>query len=149
MLTLNSALILGSTNSDVPNDAYKSLVHLCVGNIILTVAGYLPGFGASFLLIDVWGRKPIQLMGFIVLSILFWSMCTSTSPLSRMTLECLDQALPTSISLICSWHSTASPISSKTSAQIPLPLSLPARSSPPATAPQHTASPPRAENSVR
>ena len=86
MLTLNSPLIhaSGSAYDQVPSHAYKSPVRFCVGNIILTVAGYLPGFGASFLLIDVWGRKPIQLMGFIVLSILFWSMCTSTSPLSRM-----------------------------------------------------------------
>ena len=84
MLTLNSPLIHGSTYGEVSSDAYKSLFNLCVGNIILTVAGYLPGFGASLLLIDVWGRKPIQLMGFIVLSIIFWSMCTSTSPLSRM-----------------------------------------------------------------
>ena len=84
MLTLNSPLIHGSTYGEVPSDAYKSLFNLCIGNIILTVAGYLPGFGASLLLIDVWGRKPIQLMGFIVLSVIFWSMCTSTSPLSRM-----------------------------------------------------------------
>ena len=113
MLTLNSALILGSTYGDVPNDAYKSLLNLCVGNIILTVAGYLPGFGASFLLIDIWGRKPIQLMGFIILSILFWIIRTSTSPLSRMVLECLGQALFTRTSLpMRSWPFTASRTSS-------------------------------------
>ena len=59
---------------DMYGDVYKSLVHFCEGNIILTLAGYIPGFGASLLLIDVWGRKPIQLMGFVVLTILFWIM---------------------------------------------------------------------------
>ena len=113
MLFLNSPLIHGSTYGNVPSDAYKSLVRLCVGNITLTVAGYLPGFGASFLLIDVWGRKPIQLMGFTVLSILFWIIRTSTSLLSRMTLECLGQDLLTRISLIMRlWPSTASRTSS-------------------------------------
>ena len=113
MLTLNSALVLGLNYGDVPNDAYKSLFNLCVGNIILTVAGYLPGFGASFLLIDVWGRKPIQLMGFVVLSILFWIIRTLTSPLSKMMLESLVQALFTCTSLTMrSWPSIASRTSS-------------------------------------
>lgn len=33
----------------------------------------------SFLFIDTWGRKPIQLMGFIILTILFLVMGTTTS----------------------------------------------------------------------
>ena len=30
----------------------------------------MPGYYATFLLIDVWGRKPIQFMGFIALTVL-------------------------------------------------------------------------------
>ena len=75
MLTLNSDLILSLINfGNAYDDVYKSLFRLCVGNILLTIGGYIPGFGASFLLIDVWGRKPIQIMGFIILTILFWIM---------------------------------------------------------------------------
>ena len=75
ILTLDSPLILDSTRfGGVDNDAYKSLRNFCVGNIVLVTAGFIPGFAASFLLIDVWGRKPIQLMGFVVLTILFWIM---------------------------------------------------------------------------
>ena len=37
--------------------------------IILSVAGLIPGYWVSFLFIDSWGRKPIQLMGFIMLTI--------------------------------------------------------------------------------
>jgi len=31
----------------------------------------IPGYYATFFLIDVWGRKPIQLMGFAMLTIIF------------------------------------------------------------------------------
>jgi PHS family inorganic phosphate transporter-like MFS transporter len=37
----------------------------------LSVAGLIPGYWASFFLIDIWGRKPIQLMGFSVLTVIF------------------------------------------------------------------------------
>ncbi|KAF9818562.1 hypothetical protein IEO21_02667 [Rhodonia placenta] len=77
-LGLNSAIILeaigfGSPSSDLKGTLkiYTNLKNICVGNIILTVAGLIPGYWASFLVIDSWGRKPIQLMGFIMLTILF------------------------------------------------------------------------------
>jgi PHS family inorganic phosphate transporter-like MFS transporter len=37
----------------------------------LSAAGLIPGYYATFLLIDKWGRRPIQLMGFIMLTIIF------------------------------------------------------------------------------
>ena len=65
--SLDSVLILNSIHlGNVSGDVYQSLLHLCAGNIILTVAGCIPGFGAPFLFIDVWGRKRIP--------ILFWIM---------------------------------------------------------------------------
>lgn len=51
--------------------AYVTLHNVSVGNVILTVGGLIPGYWATFLLIDSWGRKPIQLMGFSMLTILF------------------------------------------------------------------------------
>jgi PHS family inorganic phosphate transporter-like MFS transporter len=42
-----------------------------LGNTILAVAGLIPGYYATFFLIDSWGRKPIQLMGFTILTVLF------------------------------------------------------------------------------
>jgi PHS family inorganic phosphate transporter-like MFS transporter len=38
------------------------LKNVSVGNIILSVAGLIPGYWVCFLFIDSWGRKPIQLM---------------------------------------------------------------------------------------
>jgi len=50
---------------------YQGLHNISVGNIILAVGGLIPGYWVSFLFIDSWGRKPIQLMGFTVLTALF------------------------------------------------------------------------------
>ena len=50
---------------------YQSLNNVSVGNIILSAGGLIPGYWVTFLLIDSWGRKPIQLMGFTILTALF------------------------------------------------------------------------------
>ncbi|KAF5392299.1 hypothetical protein D9757_001386 [Collybiopsis confluens] len=75
-LGLNSGVILQAIGFGTPltsgnRKVYDNLMNISVGNIILSVAGLIPGYWASFLLIDSWGRKPIQLMGFIVLTALF------------------------------------------------------------------------------
>lgn len=48
--------------------------NICIGNLILSAAGLIPGYWATFLFIDSWGRKPIQLMGFTMLTIIFCIM---------------------------------------------------------------------------
>jgi len=78
-LSLNSAIILSAIKFGTPAlkgvpGVYANLHNVCVGNLILSAAGLIPGYWASFLLIDSWGRKPIQLMGFTMLTILFATM---------------------------------------------------------------------------
>jgi len=75
-LGLNSSVILQAIGFGTPPvkgilGVYENLKNICVGNLILSAAGLIPGYYATFLLIDSWGRKPIQLMGFTVLTILF------------------------------------------------------------------------------
>jgi len=75
-LGLNSGIILQAIGFGTPLTkgslgVYQNLKNICVGNLILSVAGLIPGYWVSFLFIDSWGRKPIQLMGFIMLTILF------------------------------------------------------------------------------
>lgn len=48
-----------------------SLYNTGVGNLILSVAGLIPGYWVSVATVDTIGRKPIQLFGFIMLTILF------------------------------------------------------------------------------
>ncbi|KAJ7744750.1 phosphate permease [Mycena maculata] len=78
-LGLNSSVILQGIGFGDSDDAYKNLYNICTGNIILSVAGLIPGYWICFLFIDRWGRWPIQFMGFIVLTVLFsimgWSHC--------------------------------------------------------------------------
>ncbi|KAK4701233.1 MFS transporter, PHS family, inorganic phosphate transporter, partial [Phenoliferia sp. Uapishka_3] len=79
-LGLNSSIILqaiGYGNATTGTASFKrwqTLHNLSVGNIILSVAGLIPGYWVSFLFIDSWGRKPIQLMGFIMLTITISAM---------------------------------------------------------------------------
>ncbi|KAJ7268504.1 phosphate transporter [Mycena rebaudengoi] len=78
-LGFNSSIILhaigfGSVSITDTRHIYESLYNICVGNLILSVAGLIPGYWAAFYFIDSWGRKPIQLMGFIVLTITFICM---------------------------------------------------------------------------
>jgi PHS family inorganic phosphate transporter-like MFS transporter len=103
-LGLNSSIILsaigyGSVTTGTPQYIrYQSLYNLSVGNLIITVAGLIPGFWGAFLLIgkfsllfsssyldlyadtrycrptDKVGRKPLQLFGFVMLTILLCCM---------------------------------------------------------------------------
>ncbi|ORY89459.1 putative phosphate transporter [Leucosporidium creatinivorum] len=74
-LGLNSSIILsaigyGSVSSGTPQFIrYQTLRNLSVGNVILSVAGLIPGYWVTFLFIDSWGRRPIQIMGFVMLTI--------------------------------------------------------------------------------
>ncbi|KAF8640251.1 hypothetical protein AX16_010146 [Volvariella volvacea WC 439] len=75
-LGLNSGIILqtigfGGPTSKGASGVYENLHNICVGNLILSAAGLIPGYWVSFLFVDSWGRKPIQLMGFILLTIIF------------------------------------------------------------------------------
>ncbi|KAJ7903690.1 phosphate transporter [Mycena olivaceomarginata] len=75
-LGLNSSIILQAIGFGTPPTkgtlgVYETLHNVTVGNLIISVAGLIPGYWVSFLFIDSWGRKPIQLMGFTMLTILF------------------------------------------------------------------------------
>jgi MFS transporter, PHS family, inorganic phosphate transporter len=53
------------------NSLHDILYRGAVGNIILVVAGSLPGYWTSIFLIDTIGRKPLQILGFSILTIIF------------------------------------------------------------------------------
>ncbi|CAG8448420.1 7382_t:CDS:2, partial [Scutellospora calospora] len=52
-------------------DPYETLFKASVGNIIIALLGSVPGYWVTVFTIDSWGRRPIQLLGFTVLTILF------------------------------------------------------------------------------
>ncbi|MBW0528625.1 hypothetical protein O181_068340 [Austropuccinia psidii MF-1] len=76
-LGLNSSIVLkaigfgSATVGTKTQRIYQSLINVSVGNIVLSIAGLIPGYWATFAFIDWWGRKPIQFMGFAALTVLF------------------------------------------------------------------------------
>lgn len=70
-VSLNNTLILGSIGWGGGSNVYHILYNLSVGNLILVCAGAIPGYWVTVALCDTIGRKPIQLMGFTLLTIFF------------------------------------------------------------------------------
>ncbi|CAG8591070.1 5410_t:CDS:2 [Diversispora eburnea] len=50
---------------------FQTLWNISIGNIIINLLGTVPGYWFTVALVDSWGRKPIQLMGFSILTALF------------------------------------------------------------------------------
>ncbi|UKZ76216.1 acid phosphatase pho5 [Trichoderma virens FT-333] len=72
-LSLNNATILkviGYSTKGNP-DVYNFLYNTAVGNIVIVLAGAVPGYWVSVATIDTLGRKTIQMGGFAILTILF------------------------------------------------------------------------------
>lgn len=70
-LGLNNSVILSAIGFTGGSNMYHVFYNNAVGNLILVCAGAIPGYWVSVATIDTLGRKPIQLMGFTMLTILF------------------------------------------------------------------------------
>lgn len=70
-VSLNTPIILQTIGFSGGPTVYKQLMNTAVGNLIVVLAGAIPGYWVTVALVDTVGRKPIQMMGFIVLTILF------------------------------------------------------------------------------
>ncbi|CAG8072682.1 unnamed protein product [Penicillium salamii] len=70
-LGLNNSIILSAIGWTGGHNLYEILYRNAVGNIILICAGAIPGYWVTVATVDTVGRKPIQLMGFAILTILF------------------------------------------------------------------------------
>ncbi|CAK7222577.1 hypothetical protein SBRCBS47491_004910 [Sporothrix bragantina] len=73
-LALNNAVVLEAIGYSKGANLYKVLYNNAVGTIILACAGSLPGYWTAVLTIDTIGRKPLQVFGFLILTILFCVM---------------------------------------------------------------------------
>ncbi|KAI1083545.1 phosphate permease [Whalleya microplaca] len=70
-LGLNNQIVLQAIGYANGDSLYHILYNSAVGTIILTVAGSLPGYWTAILTIDTIGRKTLQIVGFVVLTIIF------------------------------------------------------------------------------
>lgn len=62
---------------------YQNVRNISAGNIVIALGGLIPGFWVTFALIDRWGRKPIQLLGFCMLTLIFLVMGFGYDDLAR------------------------------------------------------------------
>jgi PHS family inorganic phosphate transporter-like MFS transporter len=72
-LGLNNTIVLAAIGygSTKTGTIYHSLYNAAVGSLIIVCAGSLPGYWLSVVFIDSVGRRPIQIGGFAVLTLLF------------------------------------------------------------------------------
>ncbi|KAI1914475.1 acid phosphatase pho5 [Ophidiomyces ophidiicola] len=70
-LGLNNSIVLSAIGYTGGNNMYEIMFNTAVGNLILVCAGAIPGYWVTVFTVDTLGRKPIQIMGFTMLTILF------------------------------------------------------------------------------
>ncbi|KZV87374.1 MFS general substrate transporter [Exidia glandulosa HHB12029] len=102
-LGLNSSVVLEDvfpggkgnvtgTDRMISSNVVEILWTVSTGNVVLAVAGLIPGYWVAFFFIDRLGRKPIQLLGFSITSIIFLIMGFRFATLSNgafVALYCL------------------------------------------------------------
>ncbi|KAJ6788755.1 hypothetical protein PWT90_03306 [Aphanocladium album] len=70
-LGLNNNLVLHAIGYANETTLYHKLRNHALGLIILACAGSLPGYWTAMLTVDTVGRKPLQVFGFLLLTIVF------------------------------------------------------------------------------
>lgn len=83
-VSLNNATILeviGYSTQGAKN-TYEILYNTAIGNMIIVLAGAVPGYWVTVFTVDTLGRKPIQFMGFGILTVLFVVMGFAYNKLS-------------------------------------------------------------------
>ena len=70
-LGLNNSIILTTIGYSGGTNVYELFYNNAVGNLIIICAGSIPGYWVTVATVDTLGRKPIQFMGFIILTMLF------------------------------------------------------------------------------
>lgn len=72
-LGLNNSIILQAIGyaGKSTDPVYTIFRNTAIGNLIIVCAGAIPGYWVTVATVDTIGRKPIQLMGFTILTILF------------------------------------------------------------------------------
>lgn len=68
---LNQSVILADIGFTSGRNEYHTLMRTALGNLIVTVAGYVPGYFFTIAFVEKIGRKWIQIQGFLVCALLF------------------------------------------------------------------------------
>ena len=68
---LNQSVILEEIGFSKGNNEYDVLKRNTIGNLIIAVAGYVPGYFVTILFIERLGRRWIQIQGFLIAGLMF------------------------------------------------------------------------------
>jgi hypothetical protein len=70
-INLNQSVILAEIGFSKGRNEYHTLMKNAIGNLIVALAGYVPGYFVTVGLVEILGRKWIQTQGFLVCAVLF------------------------------------------------------------------------------
>lgn len=70
-INLNQSVILAEIGFSKGRNEYHTLMKNAIGNLIIALAGYVPGYFVTVGLVEVLGRKWIQIQGFLACAVLF------------------------------------------------------------------------------
>ncbi|CAB91163.1 plasma membrane inorganic phosphate transmembrane transporter Pho841 [Schizosaccharomyces pombe] len=70
-VNLNQSVILKNIGFSSGTNEYRTLMKNAIGNLIIAVAGYVPGYWFNVFLVEILGRKWIQLQGFVITGLMF------------------------------------------------------------------------------
>jgi len=79
---LNQSVILSDIGFATGKTPYEYLLKNAEGNLIVAVAGYVPGYFLTIAFIEILGRKWIQIQGFLVTSLMFGILAGAGNSLS-------------------------------------------------------------------
>ncbi|KAJ6460235.1 major facilitator superfamily domain-containing protein [Mycena sanguinolenta] len=83
-INLNQNVVLQEIGFDGSSgSAWEKLFKVSIGNVIITALGFVPGYYASVLLIEVLGRKWIQIQGFIMAAVFLAVLAAKFHTLSK------------------------------------------------------------------
>jgi PHS family inorganic phosphate transporter-like MFS transporter len=68
---LNQSVLLTDIGYSTGKTHYDVLMRNAIGNLIIAVSGYVPGYFFTIFLIEKMGRKWIQIQGFLVVALMF------------------------------------------------------------------------------
>lgn len=81
-VNLNQSVILTDIGFATGDSPYHYLLRNAEGNLIIAVAGYVPGYFLTIAFIELLGRKWIQVQGFLVTALMFGILAGANTSLS-------------------------------------------------------------------
>ncbi|BFZ61366.1 hypothetical protein YB2330_002431 [Saitoella coloradoensis] len=81
-VNLNQSVILAEIGFNTGNNEWQKLMRNAIGNLIISAAGYVPGYWFTIAFIEILGRRWIQVQGFLLCALFFAILAGTWNSLS-------------------------------------------------------------------